>query len=977
VTPGRNIEIALRLAIGGFTAPLGAAAAQVRGFGADIKKASTDSPKDLERIGKGALVMGGLIGAGFALAVHAAVGFDKQMSEVAAVSKATGDELGELRQAALDAGQATVFSASEAARAQAELAKAGVSVQDILDGGLTGALNLAAAGNLDLATAAEIAAQAMTTFKLEGGDVPRIADTLAAAANESAADVDDMALAMKQAGLVAAQLDLTVEDTAGALALFAQNGLRGSDAGTSLRTMLMRLVPQSKEQTAAMNELGLSFFDAQGDFIGLDAAAQHLQDRMAGLTQEQRLSYNTIIFGQDAIRASNILFEAGGQGVRDWTEAVSQSGYAAELAAQKNDNLAGDLEQLKGAIETALIEGGSKATDALRGVAQGITSVITGATEMPSALQVGFLGATGLLGVGTSAIGIYGTLKPKLDEVKKSLNEMGSAGQFVGRNIGAVGGIAAGAAVGLGILAWAYGEQAKEQAEAAAVAERYAEAMRDGADATGELVDKQLRQDFADSGIGELLADTSADLDLLTRSVRESGEELEDWRSLYIDGGPDVLAIKLERAAEAGSLLARELLRMRDAGEITNGQLGPFIVGMDDLNDRVDQGAEKLRIENEMLGGLKDGLDGSGDAAAGAAPQLDEFGGEVAATGEEAETATERIEAYNDAVRAGIDPIFAMQKALRDNADALRDVDEASLEVFLAQAHLNEMIRQHGPRSAEAAEATRNLERAQRELTDANWKAADSALSVEEAANILQGLLHDQPGAVDAAKAALERWVTQGLLTEQQAADVAEELGIVIEKAKEAGTQNVVIPVELDIAGALVSAQQLDDAIREGFERSEAEGLAALERALATDRSQLAPRVGALSLDGKQFYGLDGKWHPVEGRAAGGPLSPWSVYRFHDTARAEVAEMGGDTLLFTGAAGGQATNLGDQPYRRMAETRRAASVTQMSSSSTSNVTSTDRSVHLSIGQVVAPDPRTGATEVIYEARKAALLGLGA
>lgn len=320
------------------------------------------------------------VGAGLGLiatkAVDASTEFNKSMSAVAATADATASELDLLSDAALKAGASTSFSASEAATAQAELARAGLSTTDILEGALGGALDLAAAGQLDLADAAVTTAQALNTFNLEGDQATRVADVLAAGANKSAADVGSLSLALSQGGLVAKQTGLSLEETVGVLSLFADNALVGSDAGTSLKTALQRLVPQSAEAKQAMDDLGLSFFDAAGNFVGIEETAQRLQTALSGLSTEQRQAALTTMFGSDAIRAIGLLYEAGAAGVRDYTAAVDDQGAAQRTAAKMLDNLAGDIEELSGAWETFLIGLGQEADSGLRDLVQGATGVV-------------------------------------------------------------------------------------------------------------------------------------------------------------------------------------------------------------------------------------------------------------------------------------------------------------------------------------------------------------------------------------------------------------------------------------------------------------------------------------------------------------------------------------------------------------------------------------------------------------------------
>jgi TP901 family phage tail tape measure protein len=626
------------------------------------------SSKNLEKVGKVGLVVGGGIAAAFGLAAYAALNFDKQMSEVGAVAGATGDQLDQLRQAAIDAGQATVFSASEAAQAEAELAKAGVSTADIIGGGLTGALNLASAGGLDLATAATYAANAMATFKLQGADVPRIADTLAAGANKSAADVDQMGQSLQQTGLVADQMGLTLEDTVGVLSMFAQAGLKGSDAGTSLKTMLMRLTPSSKEAKDAMESLGLSFYDAQGNFVGISTAAEQLKTKLGPLTQEQRQLALQTIFGSDAIRAATILYQSGGQGVDQWTDAVSESGYAAELAAQKNDNLAGDLEQLKGSIETALIQGGSQATDALRFMAGGLTDVVNGLGAMPGPLQTAFLGATGLLGVGAAGVGIYGNLAPKLRDVKSALEGMSGIGPSIAGNLGKIGLAAGGVGIALTGVALIYGYFAQQQAEAEQRAEEFVATLdaQTGAITANTLakvradleennrIDNLNRAKLTVEGFTDALDDNSTGIldDIRLMSEMGSVSEISAERRQSLIG-----ALRAE-GGERNNLIAT----LMEQGELDQGLLAQ-IVAQSDAYDAQQIALRENNIQKAVATGkTREQAEAEADAAA---------------------RTTEHTKAIKDAadeLRASVDPWYGAYRAQQSLAEAQRTYNETVTE---------------------------------------------------------------------------------------------------------------------------------------------------------------------------------------------------------------------------------------------------------------------------------------------------------
>lgn len=379
----RTVAVRLLARVDDYKRNMGSAADATKQFGSTVASHTKSASQQLAQVQAQSTIAGAGLLALSGTAVVAMAGFEKSMSGVAAVSGATAGQLDELRKAALDAGKATVFSASQAADAEAELAKAGVSTADILGGALRGSLDLAAAGGLDLASSATIAAQAMNVFDLAGRDVAHIADVLAAGANKSAADVGELGDALRQGGLIAKQTGLGLEDTVGALSLFADNALVGSDAGTSLKTMLMRLTPQTEQAASLMEQLGITAYDAQGNFIGLEKWAGRLQAGMKDLSPEARSAALNVIFGSDAARAAGVIYDAGAKGVREYTDAVNDQGAASRMASTQLDNLAGDFEALKGSIETAFIEAGTGANDVLRDMVQLGTGAVNFLGDLP------------------------------------------------------------------------------------------------------------------------------------------------------------------------------------------------------------------------------------------------------------------------------------------------------------------------------------------------------------------------------------------------------------------------------------------------------------------------------------------------------------------------------------------------------------------------------------------------------------------
>lgn len=363
--------------------------------------------------------------AGFAASAASAAKFDKALSNVRAVTGATGAELEKLRAAALEAGRTTAFSAYEAADAEAELARAGVEVADIVGGALKGSLSLAAAGQVSLSEAAVVSAQAMNTFGLAGKDVSHVADLLAAGANKSAADVHGLGMSLRMGGLLAHQTGLSIEDTVGTLAAFADHALIGSDAGTSLKVMLQRLVPQSKEAQGMMDAIGFSAYDANGRFVGLTEMAGRMKTSFSKLTPEARNAAMATIFGADAVRSATILYGLGAEGITEYIRAVDDQGAANRMASVQMDNLIGDLHKLKGALEVALIEGGTAAQGALRGMTQWVTRLVNAYNALSPEMQHAITLTTGITGSVGLAAAVFLLMLPRIHATRIAMRSLG------------------------------------------------------------------------------------------------------------------------------------------------------------------------------------------------------------------------------------------------------------------------------------------------------------------------------------------------------------------------------------------------------------------------------------------------------------------------------------------------------------------------------------------------------------------------
>lgn len=635
-----------------------------------LDKQGATSRRGLTQLGSTAGRMGLIAAAGVGAIVLAAANFDQAMSNVAATGQDARNSLDDLREAAIKAGAATKFSASEAAAAEEALAKAGVSAADVLGGGLAGSLDLAAAGGLEVADAAEIAATALTQFKLAGEDVPHVADLLAAGAGKAQGDVSDLAMALKQGGLVAAQMGISIEETTGVLAEFASAGLLGSDAGTSLKTMLLRLANPSAESAKLMTNLGIAAYDAQGNFVGLESLAGQLTTAFEGKTQAERDSALATIFGSDAIRAASVLYQGGAKDVADWTAKVDDSGFAAETAAIKMDNLKGDLEQLKGSLETALIGAGGGAQGPLRSLVQGLTSAVNMFNELPGPAKSTVTALGAITAITGGGLWFGSKVVSGVANTKKAMEDLGVSAE---KTKGAMKGIGA-AAAGLVVLD-AVG------ASVTALEKKFDKAVPSTEKMTKALLDlgnaktaQQLGEDIGDLGdaVDRLNAGgLTGATDKLADMANEGGILGNVLKGVNVASGNMALSKSQKELREYAASI--EAVDSALANIVTTGspdqarEAFAALAAAQGLSK--DQQSELLKL----LPQYSDALDGDANSADLAAGANDGLAASTSAVGEESKTAAEEIqglvEAMVDQKNAALDAFgaeTAYRQAMKD-----------------------------------------------------------------------------------------------------------------------------------------------------------------------------------------------------------------------------------------------------------------------------------------------------------------------
>ena len=325
-------------------------------------------------------------------ATKTAIDFESSMSRVSGALNDPSANMEELRQLALDMGADTVFSASEAGAAMEELAKGGLTAADIKGGALKTTMDLAAAGSLELADAANVTVQAMGAFGLSADQTGEAANALAGAAAASSADVADLTQGLSQASAQAHSAGWSIQDTTAVLGAFADAGIKGSDAGTSLKTMLQRLAAPTDKAAGMMESLGINVRDSNGNMLDAASVAGILQTQLGGLDSATRDAALQTIFGADASRAALVMMNQGTEGIQRYTAATNDQTAAQRLADSQMGDTERSIEEMNGAIETASIQVGSALAPAVTDAAEAVGGAADAFSQMDEGTQQTVIG---------------------------------------------------------------------------------------------------------------------------------------------------------------------------------------------------------------------------------------------------------------------------------------------------------------------------------------------------------------------------------------------------------------------------------------------------------------------------------------------------------------------------------------------------------------------------------------------------------
>ena len=320
---------------------------------------------------------------GLGMAIKKSMDFEGQMSKVGAISGATSKEMKAMKDQAIDLGAKTSLSATEVADGMKEMSAKGFTANQTMKA-MPGIIAAAEASGSSMAETSNVVASALNGFGLEAKDSTHIADVLAEAANKSSADIGDLGQTFKYVAPIAKTLGMSLEDSSAAAMVMADAGIDASSAGTSMRMSLLRMAKPTAKGKQAMDELGVSLTDAEGNFVGLPKLIEQFKTGMQGMTKEQKLATISNIVGTEASSAFLTLIDAGPKKIDKYSKSLKNSnGASAEAAAKMKDNLKGAVEQLGGAFESLGLIIGDALTPFLKGLATAVTWVVDKISSMP------------------------------------------------------------------------------------------------------------------------------------------------------------------------------------------------------------------------------------------------------------------------------------------------------------------------------------------------------------------------------------------------------------------------------------------------------------------------------------------------------------------------------------------------------------------------------------------------------------------
>lgn len=802
----------------------------------------------------------GLFAAGLSASFKTAAQFQQTMADIRALTQPTAADFDKLRAATFNIGQPLGVGARDAAAAILELNKAGLSAKEVIGGGLKGALELAGAAGITAAEGSRLAVAAMTAFKLSADKLPRVADVFANFANQTVLGAEDLSQAIASVGPVAVNAGLSLEQFAGLAATLAQGGFKQmSDAGTSLKTMLLSLQAPTTDAAAVLAQYGINAYDAAGNFLPLEKTLEQLRGKLNDLSDEKRNKALKAIFGSDGIRAATILIGKSAADIDALTAALGKQGEAARVAQERLNTYNGSVAKASANVEELKISIGEKLLPAATALVDGFNGLIDGVQyfgENTSAL-IGFIApvivafvAFRAAAIAAAAPAVWAALTTQIVAFFGVLQtQLAAMSAFAAANpFGVIAIAAAALAVVVNAQITALSQATQKAAEDAIASQNETiDRMRQIRSEGGAAAKEQLAflkaleaQRAAENGqvvgtdfFGGLVikGSTKAEIEAARAEVEKTRKALVDAKKaaeaagqpVGTLGGPGLSPERLQEQQKALAAL-RNSLRDREFSLKLSGKEG-LERDLAQLQNEFD----KLRIKaKEAFGG---NLNNSELRAA--LKQLDDqLAAEQAAARER--DRQERAKKAAETLKQGVEAAKAAERAARQaQIDAMAEgaakvSATRQLELDDLRANANKQLELYKSNATVVAQLRAGLRANEQALAD-KWAREDEQKARETAAKVLAAQLDAQDKTREAEAAA--RASQLALFEEQQAARLAQVKGDAVKEAQ-IRAESVRVTAAFEAASSRAQLEkEKSDLQRKLGEALAAEGLSATERA--------------------------------------------------------------------------------------------------------------------------------------------------
>jgi TP901 family phage tail tape measure protein len=825
-----------------------------------LGKQASDFGEKMRKVGQGfsTFVTLPLAGAGVGILKQAA-DFEKATNDLAVNAGIAGDAFDTAKEKAKELGQASVFSSTEAAQGMTELAKVGLDFQQIMGGAADAMVNLAAANNAGLEASAGVVGDIINQFKLSASQLPALVNSITGATNESKLSFDDYRLAIGQAGGVAGALGVKFEEFNAVLASTASAFASGSDAGTSFKTFLTRLVPQTKEAAALFKEMNLQFFDSQGNMRSMADIAEELRRKFSKLSQQDLNEKFKTIFGVDSMRTAIALMRQGGDGIDAMMKKLKATD-AANIAAVRVKGLAGELDQFNSAVENLSIAIGDS------GLLGFITDMVTKATNLAQAIAK--LNPE-TLKLGTIIGGLASTIGPVLIG-------LGLFGKGIGFLIGGVGElliklrlltlliranpwITAITLVGTALLTWiantdsATKAMERHKGVVDNVAGAYEAAGRKVAEMTQQTRDR-------------LLLESRGPQDTLARQFEADLANLKTQLE------------RMATLADASNPFAKIMQDFAD-GKITLDQFAASVTAIGKASPEFDVAALKLL-------GMSDAVQKLGNEVQVGQNWIDLLTGKITDADFATRQAALGVAGYADAVKNGTAGASTDLKNVGTAAtDAAAKVEDAGRRITVTRFGSGELQKttyelQNG--------IVVGAQQAADKMDELGKKSGDAASKAASSVGVVRSLAKDVGDAASGAADGIDDTITNSIdqiapAAQQAAADVSASLGSIDAGAAAAAAEAIIAPfqslpaqfsailngISALINGGFGNLSSLVNSLASQIESAISRILSAL-RAAAAEAARLRSAAGSSGGSSSTTQGFASGGHV---RGAGGPTS--------------------------------------------------------------------------------------------------------